>query len=97
MLEQHRQGPRRRTSIERLVDDLDPRHRVDVAEDLETLGDRARQPGDLGWHDHLVGDQHPTDPAARIVAACHAVAAVIAHAPSSSWRRNSTGAIVVLP
>ena len=36
-------------------------------------------------------------PAARITASCATVAAVIAHAPASSWRRISCGASVVLP
>ena len=36
-------------------------------------------------------------PASRITASCGTLAAVIAHAPASSWRRISAGAIEVLP
>ena len=60
-LEKHWQSPGRADPGERLVHDLDSRHGVDIAVDLEPFVVRVRQPFDLSGNDHFVGDEDPTD------------------------------------
>ena len=64
--------------------------RIHGAEDLDAgITQLRRDPSHGGRVGHLVGDQDPSRAEAIITRACATVAAVIPHAPASSWRRQS--------
>ena len=99
MTELHEDGERSRHPVHPLREQLNAGRRIHGAEDLEAGVAQLRRgsiftPG--GSVTSLAISTRRT-PAASITRACATVAALMPHAPASSWRRQSWGAIVVFP